>query len=123
MSDREEIWQVDGVSLAARQAAMTAAADDAMTLGEWIEQAVRDAAQPGAAPVAGASMAEIAAAIDTLSARIAAAEETTRRSVEPLRLRLAELSNRLAEIERAATLFSDGDDTGSADKPTPSRKA
>lgn len=109
----DEAWPVDGVSDAARAAAEAAAARGGQRLGDWIEAAIRDAA---AKPPA--TMADIVVAIDALGARIAAAEESTRRAVAPLRDRLARLSQQLAEIEQAMgtadTAEPGGNESGAA---------
>jgi hypothetical protein len=101
-----DIWQVDGVSDAARQAAEEAAARDGYDLGVWLEAAIRDAASSGSV-----SIDDIVAAIDALCARIASAESTTRQAILPLRDRLGRLSQQLSEIEQERTADA------SAEKP------
>ena len=107
MTQQDDPWLVEGVSAKARRAALDAATADGRAIGDWIEQAVRDAAGTDTAAV---SFADVVAAIEALTARIAAAEATTRQALLPLHERLDSLSRQLAEIERAALAASDGDD-------------
>jgi hypothetical protein len=115
MSGQDDPWQVDGVSAATRLAAEAAAARDGLTLGAWIDAAIRNApaAPERAVPVSGD---DILAALDVLAHRIDAAEAATHRAIAPLRERLALLSQQLAEIE-AATAAGDGKAAGSASDP------
>lgn len=116
MSRQEDPWQVDGVTAATRLAAEAAAARDGLTLGAWIDAAIRDAAATPERAVPG-SGDDILAALDALARRIDAAEAATHRAIAPLRERLALLSQQLAEIE-AATATGDGKATGPGPDPS-----
>ena len=99
MAVSDEPWQIDGVSAEARAAAEAAAAHEGLDLGAWLDAAIREAAEAGAA---GHPTTPVVAAIDALNDRVAIVEAAAQQSLEPLRDRLSRLLHRIAELEHAA---------------------
>ncbi len=99
MTKSDDPWQLDGVTKAAREAAERAAAREGVNLGAWLEAAIREVAAEDGGQV---SADDIVAAIETLSAHIAATETAAQESLAPLRDRLESLSLQIADIEETA---------------------
>ncbi|MBM3535142.1 MAG: hypothetical protein FJX60_19135 [Alphaproteobacteria bacterium] len=100
-------WSVKGVERPTRETARQAAQAAGMTVGAWIEQAIRShetllaAAAPEAEPAAGVLAAAQRAEVRSLEAGVESAESRAGDMVIPVALKVQELAHRLVEIEQA----------------------
>jgi len=102
-------WSVKGVERSTREAARQGAQAAGMTVGSWIEQAIRShetLLAPGAPTPEADPMAEVLAAaqraeVRSLEAGVERAESRTGDMVIPVALKVQELAHRLVEIEQA----------------------
>ncbi|MEQ8334901.1 hypothetical protein [Nisaea sp.] len=108
-------WSLKGVSPEAREIAKKAAAQQGITIGEWVSRAIRDVGpdqDPGAVPEidgapAGESLPATTAADgetmrEAVRARIYDTEERIAHMVGPLQDIIEQLSRRLTRIEERA---------------------
>lgn len=119
MNDRKIPWSLKGVSDDAREAARAAAEAEGMTVGAWLDLAIRNAAgrelgandgpakppvdDPAAAPAAPAADDPLLAAIRGIARQIDDADARARASVEPLAEAVDELRRRLEKMEGGGT--------------------
>lgn len=98
-------WSVKGIDRDAREAAKEAARREGMTVGEWLNQTIYTAS-PDAAPtegdIEGLKARDLAAAIEHLSRRIAAAESRSAETVESLARSVGGAVERLQRLERGS---------------------
>lgn len=116
---RGKLWSVKGVTGEAREAAKTAAQKSGQPIGVWIDQAIRMSDDDGLPPkrdpaqnAGGGSNTDIVAILQALEARVADHADRISEQLAPVRTSIAELANRLDEIENAAST--------SGNMPTPS---
>ena len=120
MNERKIPWSIKGVADDAREAARAAAEADGLTVGAWLDLAIRNAAgrelgasdgigegeaeQAGNRPVAPAPPADdpLLAAIRGIAQQIDEADARARASVEPLADAVDELRRRLERMEGSA---------------------
>lgn len=107
-------WSLKGVSPEAREIAKKAAAQQGMTIGEWVSRAIRDvgpeAGLPATAPLAEPAPTapspvdpgDEAALRDAIRERIYASEEQIAHIVGPLQDIIEEMSRRLVRLEEDA---------------------
>ncbi|MDZ7629193.1 MAG: hypothetical protein U5J99_12410 [Parvularculaceae bacterium] len=104
-------WSVKGIERDAREAAKAAAQREGMTLGEWLNQMIYTAGEPGAAPtpanpasandLGGLKASDIANAFEHMTRRVAGAEAKSADAVESLARSLGGVVERLQRMERA----------------------
>ncbi|MEO9900118.1 hypothetical protein [Nisaea sp.] len=105
-------WSLKGVSPEAREIAKKAAAQQGMTIGEWVSRAIRDvgpdeapAAATGNVPVQGEALLSGGAGTDAetvreaVRTRIYESEERVAHMVGPLQEIIERLSRRMTRIE------------------------
>lgn len=99
-------WSVKGIERDARETAKAAAQREGMTLGEWLNQMIYSAGEPGAAPapandLGGLKASDIANAFEHMTRRVASAEAKSADAVESLARSLGGVVERLQRMERA----------------------
>lgn len=105
-------WSLKGVSPEAREIAKKAAAQQGITIGEWVSRAIRDVGpdqESGSAPEVGPAATEVSpsgssemdveAVREAVRARIYDSEERVAHMVGPLQEIIERLSRRLTRIE------------------------
>ncbi len=107
-------WSVKGIDKDARETAKAAAQRQGMTVGEWLNHIIFTAGDPNAAPttgdIEGLRARDLAAAIEHLSRRIAAAESKGAAAVDHLARSLGGAVERLQRLERADAPSAGGDE-------------
>jgi localization factor PodJL len=97
-------WSVKGIERDARETAKEAARREGLTVGEWLNQVIYSVGDPNAAPthgeIEGLRSRDLAAAIEHLSRRIAAAESKSAAAVENLARSFGGAIERLQRLER-----------------------
>ena len=107
---RGKLWSVKGVTGEAREAAKTAARESGQPIGVWIDQAIRMSDEDGLPPERDPATSpgsntdiDIVAVLQALESRVADHADRISEQLIPVRNSIAELANRLDEIENAGS--------------------